>query len=65
MDAMRLIIVLSLLINVAALLPVCAGLLSHASWTTSAYGEGTQERWAAADQECLTHPCRSAGYGRL
>ena len=44
MRAMRLMIVLSLLINVAVLLPVCAGLLSNASWTTSAYGEATPAR---------------------
>jgi hypothetical protein len=41
---MRLMIVLSLLINVAVLLPVCAGLLTNASWTTSAYGEATPAR---------------------
>jgi len=41
---MRLMIVLSLLVNVAVLLPVCAGLLSNASWTTSAYGEATPAR---------------------
>jgi hypothetical protein len=41
---MRLMVVLSLLINVAVLLPVCAGLLTDASWTTSAYGEGTPAR---------------------
>jgi hypothetical protein len=42
--AMGLMIVLSLLINVAVLVPVCAGLLSNASWTTSAYGEATPAR---------------------
>ncbi len=42
--AMRLMIVLSLLVNVAVLLPVCAGLLTNASWTTSAYGEATPAR---------------------
>ena len=41
---MRWMMVLSLLINVAVLLPVCAGLLTDASWTTSAYGEGTPAR---------------------
>jgi len=41
---MRLMVVLSLLINVAVLLPVCAGLLTDASWTTSAYGEWTPAR---------------------
>ncbi len=44
MRAMRLMVVLSLLINVAVLLPVCAGLLTDASWTTSAYGEWTPAR---------------------
>ena len=44
MRTMRLMVVLSLLINVAVLLPVCAGLLADASWTTSAYGEGTPAR---------------------
>ncbi len=37
-------VVLSLLINVAVLLPVCAGLLADASWTTSVYGERTPAR---------------------
>ena len=41
---MRLMIVLSLLLNVAVLVPVCVGLLSNASWTTSAYGEATPAR---------------------
>ena len=41
---MRLMVVLSLLINVAVLLPVCAGLLTDASWTTSAYDEATPAR---------------------
>ena len=35
---------LSRLINVAVLLPVCVGLLTNASWTTSAYGEATPAR---------------------
>jgi len=35
---------LSLLINVAVLLPVCVGLLTNASWTTAAYGEATPAR---------------------
>jgi len=42
--AMRLMVFLSLLINVAVLLPVCVGLLTNASWTTSAYGEATPAR---------------------
>lgn len=41
---MRLMVVLSFIINVAVLLPVCAGLLMDAAWTTSAYGEGTPAR---------------------
>jgi hypothetical protein len=41
---MQLMVVLSLLINVAVLVPVCAGLLADASWATSAYGEGTPAR---------------------
>ena len=41
---MRLMVTLSLVMNVAVLLPVCAGLLTDASWTTSAYGEGTPAR---------------------
>ena len=41
---MRLMVVLSLLINVAVLVPVCAGLLMDASWPTWAYGERTPAR---------------------
>ena len=41
---MQLMVVLSLLINVVVILPVCAGLLMDASWTASAYGEGTPAR---------------------
>jgi uncharacterized membrane protein len=37
-------VVLSLLVNVAVLVPVCVGLLTNASWTTSAYGEATPAR---------------------
>lgn len=40
----RRMVVLSLLINVAVLVPVCFGLLTNASWTTSAYGEATPAR---------------------
>ena len=40
----RLMAVLSLLVNVAVLVPVCVGLLTNASWTASAYGEGTPAR---------------------
>ena len=41
---MRLMVVLSLLINVAVLVPVCAGLLTDAPWATSVYGEATPAR---------------------
>ena len=41
---MQLMVVLSLIINVVVLVPVCAGLLMDASWTASAYGEGTPAR---------------------
>lgn len=41
---MRLMVVLSLVINVGVLLPVCVGLLADASWTTSAYGARTPAR---------------------
>ena len=41
---MRLMMLLSLLVNVAVLLPVCTGLLSNAPWTTSAYGDATPAR---------------------
>jgi len=41
---MRLMIVLSLLVNVVVLVPVCAGLLANTSWTTSVYGEATPAR---------------------
>jgi hypothetical protein len=44
MRVMRLLVALSLLINVAVLVPVCAGLLAKAQWTTSAYGEATPAR---------------------
>jgi protein-S-isoprenylcysteine O-methyltransferase Ste14 len=40
----RLMVALSLLVNVAVLLPVCVGLLTNASWATSAYGEATPAR---------------------
>ena len=41
---MRLMVVLSLLINVAVLLPVCAGLLTDAAWARSVYGGWTPAR---------------------
>ena len=41
---MRLMVVMSLLVNAAVLLPVCAGLLTDAAWTRSAYGEWTPAR---------------------
>lgn len=37
-------IILSLLINIAVLLPVCAGLLTNAEWAASAYGGATPAR---------------------
>jgi hypothetical protein len=40
----RLMVVLSLLVNVAVLVPVCVGLLTNASWAASAYGEATPAR---------------------
>lgn len=41
---MRWMIILSLLINVTILIPVCASLLVDARWTTSAYGENSPAR---------------------
>lgn len=37
-------IVLSLLLNIAVLIPVCAGLLTNAAWTQQSYGEVTPAR---------------------
>jgi Na+-transporting NADH:ubiquinone oxidoreductase subunit NqrB len=41
---MRVMIQLSLLLNIAVLTPVCAGLISNASWVRASYGEATQAR---------------------
>lgn len=41
---MRVMILLSLLINVAVLVPVSAGLLFDASWATEAYGDASPAR---------------------
>lgn len=38
---MRVMIVLSLLLNVAVLVPVCASLVGNAPWVRAAYGEDT------------------------
>ncbi|MEM8933169.1 MAG: hypothetical protein AAGE94_18420, partial [Acidobacteriota bacterium] len=37
-------ITLSLLLNLAVLLPVCGGLLTDASWARASYGEATDAR---------------------
>lgn len=41
---MNLLIKLSLGLNIAVLIPVCAGLLGNAAWTLSAYGEPSPAR---------------------
>jgi hypothetical protein len=41
---MRKMILLSLLINVAVLVPVCAGLLADASWAAESYGDASAAR---------------------
>lgn len=41
---MRVMVVLSLLLNVAVLVPVCAGLVGKAGWAQAAYGEDTPAR---------------------
>jgi hypothetical protein len=41
---MRRMVLLSLLLNVAVLVPVCAGLVWNAPWTRSVYGEDTPAR---------------------
>ena len=35
---------LSLLLNIAVLIPVCVGLISDAQWAREAYGDGTAAR---------------------
>ncbi len=41
---MQLLITISLLVNVAVLIPVCAGLLTDASWAQLAYGPSSAGR---------------------
>lgn len=41
---MRTMLKLSLLLNVAVLIPVCFGLMTRASWAAEAYGEATPAR---------------------
>lgn len=41
---MNLMISLSLWLNIAVLIPVCAGLITNAAWTRSSYGEATPAR---------------------
>lgn len=41
---MKRLITLSLLLNIAVLIPVCAGLATDASWTLAGYGEATPAR---------------------
>lgn len=41
---MRWMLVLSLLLNIVVLVPVCAGLLTHANWALASYGEATAAR---------------------
>ena len=41
---MRVMINLSLLLNIAVLAPVCAGLIADASWARASYGEASAAR---------------------
>ncbi len=41
---MKKLIVLSLLLNIAVLIPVCTGLAINANWTLLSYGEATPAR---------------------
>lgn len=41
---MRVMLVLSLLLNVAVLVPVCAGLVGKVGWAQAAYGDDTPAR---------------------
>jgi hypothetical protein len=41
---MKTLIILSLLLNMAVLIPVCSGLLTHAEWAQKSYGEATAAR---------------------
>lgn len=41
---MKTMIALSLLLNIAVLIPVCLGLMTHADWARACYGEATPAR---------------------
>ena len=41
---MRIMITLSLVLNIAVLIPVCAGLIMDASWARASYGDATAAR---------------------
>lgn len=41
---MRLMILISLLLNALVLIPVCAGLATNARWAVAAYGDATPAR---------------------
>lgn len=41
---MKILIVLSLALNVAVLLPVCFGIITDAAWARESYGESTAAR---------------------
>ncbi len=41
---MKRLIVLSLILNIAVLIPVCVGLITDASWSQESYGEVTPAR---------------------
>lgn len=41
---MSTMIILSLLLNIAVLIPVCAGIMTNASWAQQSYGEATPAR---------------------
>ena len=41
---MNLMMTLSLLLNIAVLVPVCGGLMSNAKWAGNAYGDATPAR---------------------
>ncbi|MBL8180734.1 MAG: hypothetical protein JNL64_03885 [Blastocatellia bacterium] len=41
---MRLLIVLSLILNIAVLVPVCFGIITDAAWAREAYGDSTAAR---------------------
>jgi hypothetical protein len=41
---MKTMLTLSLLLNIAVLIPVCLSLMTHADWTKASYGEATPAR---------------------